>query len=113
MRQGAAIDSLQLLYHDPAEIKVANDAPLSQLPPAYSPLLSTADSGSIVVVTLPNDPEVRSKYAVVQVTGRRAEGEISFEDVKEMIRPRVAEQLSIQRYVAQLRAKTFVEVRPI
>lgn len=113
MRQGGAVDSLQLLYHDPAELKNADDAPLSQLPPAYSPSLSVADSGAVVVVVLPAEPVVRSKYAVVQVTGKRAEGEISFDDVKEMIRPRVAEQLSIQRYVAQLRAKTFVEIRPI
>ena len=61
----------------------------------------------------PADPVVRSKYAVVQVTGKRAEGEISFEDVREVIRQRVSEQLSIQRYVAQLRAKTYVEIRPI
>jgi peptidyl-prolyl cis-trans isomerase SurA len=113
VRQGGAVDSLQLLYHDPAELKIAEDAPLSQLPPAYSPALGAADSGAVVIVSLPADPIVRSKYAVVQVTGKRAEGEISFEDVKEMIRPRVAEQLSIQRYVAQLRAKTYVEIRPI
>jgi peptidyl-prolyl cis-trans isomerase SurA len=113
MRQGGAVDSLQLLYHDPAELKIADDAPLSQLPPAYGPSLSTADSGAVVVIPLPAEPVERSKYAIVQVTGKRAEGEISFEDVKEMIRPRVAEQLSIQRYVAQLRAKTFVEIRPI
>lgn len=113
MRQGGAVDSLQLLYHDPAELKIAEDAPLSQLPPAYNPSLSTADSGAVVVVVLPAEPVERSKYAVVLVTGKRAEGEISFDDVKEMIRPRVAEQLSIQRYVAQLRAKTFVEIRPI
>ena len=111
--QGGAVDSLQLLYHDPAELKIAEDAPLSQLPPAYNPSLATADSGAVVIVELPADPVVRSKYAVVQVTGKRAEGEISFEDVKELIRPRVSEQLSIQRYVAQLRAKTFVEIRPI
>ena len=113
MRQGGAVDSLQLLYHDPAELKIAEDAPLSQLPPAYNPSLSTADSGAVVVVVLPAEPVERSKYAVVLVTGKRAEGEIAFDDVKEMIRPRVAEQLSIQRYVAQLRAKTYVEIRPI
>lgn len=113
VRQGGAVDSLQLLYHDPAELKNAEDAPLSQLPPAYNPSLATADSGMILIVTLPAEPVARSKYAVVQVTGKRAEGEISFEDVKEMIRPRVAEQLSIQRYVSQLRAKTYVEIRPI
>ena len=113
IRQGGAVDSLQLLYHDPAEIKIAEDAPLTQLPPAYNPALATADSGAVLIITLPADPVVRSKYAVVQVIGKRAEGEISFEDVKEMIRPRVSEQLSLQRYVAQLRAKTYVEIRPI
>jgi peptidyl-prolyl cis-trans isomerase SurA len=113
IRQGGAVDSLQLLYHDPAELKVADDAPLSQLPPAYGPSMTSADSGAVLIVTLPADPVVRSKFAVVLVTGKRAEGEISFEDVKEVIRPRVAEQLAIQRYVAQLRAKTYVEIRPI
>ncbi len=112
VREGGAVDSLQLRYHDAAELKIAEDAPLSQLPPAYT-ALSTADSGAVLVVTLPAEPEVRSKFAVVQVVGRRAEGEISFQDVKELIRPRVAEQLAIQRYVAQLREKTYVEIRPI
>lgn len=111
--QGGAVDSLQLLYHDPAELKLAEDAPFTQLPPAYGPSLTTADSGAVLIVTLPADPVERSKFAVVQVIGKRGEGEISFEDVKELIRPRVAEQLSIQRYVAQLRAKTYVEIRPI
>ena len=113
VRQGGAIDSLQLLYHDPAELKIAEDAPIAQLPPAYSPALTAADSGAVLVIPLPADPVVRSKFAVVRVDGKRAEGEIDFDDVKELIRPRVAEQLAIQRYVEQLRAKTFVEIRPI
>jgi peptidyl-prolyl cis-trans isomerase SurA len=113
IREGGAVDSLQLLHHDPAEVKIAEDAPLSQLPEAYSPALTSADSGSVVVITLPAEPAARSKFAVVLVDHRRAEGEISFEDVKEVIRSRVAEQLSVQRYVEQLRRKTFVEIRPI
>lgn len=113
IRSGAAVDSLQLLYHDRAEEKVAEDVPVSQLPPAYAPALTTADSGSVTVITLPADPVVRSKYAVVLIDRKRAEGQIAFEDVREQIRSNVAEQLAIQHYVARLRAKSYVEIRPI
>ena len=113
VRSGAAVDSLQLIFHDPTETKIAEDVPLAQLPPTYAPALSTADSGSVTVITLPAEPEVRSKYAVVLIDRKRPEGEIGYDDVKEMIRAKVAEQLAIQRYVSQLRNKTFIEIRPI
>lgn len=113
VRGGAAVDSLQLLYHDRGEEKVAEDVPMSQLPPAYAPALAGADSGSVTVIPLPAEPAVRSKYAVVLIDRKRAEGQIAFEDVREQIRSNVAEQLAIQRYVAHLRAKSYVEIRPI
>jgi peptidyl-prolyl cis-trans isomerase SurA len=113
VRAGASVDSLQLLYHDRSELKIAQDAPIDQLPPAYSPALTTADSGSVTVIKLPADPEIRSKYAVVIVDNRRGEGQIRFEDVREQVRSTLADQLAIKRYVARLRAKSFVEVRPI
>ncbi|MEO8200890.1 MAG: peptidylprolyl isomerase [Gemmatimonadota bacterium] len=113
IRAGAAVDSLQLLYHDPAEEKTAEDVPMSQLPPAYAPALASADSGSVTVITLAADPVVRSKFAVVLIDRKRGEGQIAFEDVREQIRSNVAEQLAIQHYVARLRAKSFIEIRPI
>jgi peptidyl-prolyl cis-trans isomerase SurA len=113
VRAGAAVDSLQLLYHDRGEEKIAEDVPMSQLPATYAPALTSADSGSVTVIKLTADPEVRSKYAVVLIDRKRAEGEIGFDDVREQIRSNVADQLAISRYVARLRAKTFVEIRPI
>ncbi|MEO8294700.1 MAG: peptidylprolyl isomerase [Gemmatimonadota bacterium] len=113
VRSGAAVDSLQLIYHDRGEEKIAEDVPMTQLPAAYAPVLTTADSGSVNVIKLLADPEVRSKYAVVRIDRKRDEGEIGFEDVREQIRANVADQLAISRYVARLRSKTFVEIRPI
>ncbi|MEP7324531.1 MAG: peptidylprolyl isomerase [Gemmatimonadota bacterium] len=112
VRDGAAVDSLQVLYHDRAEEKLAADVPVDKLPEAYA-TLAQADSGSVQVIKLPADPEVRSKYAVVTVDRRRSEGELAFEDVREQIRSTLADQLAIHRYLAQLRKHTFVEIRPI
>lgn len=112
VRQGAAIDSLQLLYHDKTEEKAAETIPVDQLPDAYAPL-AQADSGAVMVIKLPADPEVRSKYAVVRVDQRRAEGELTFEDVRDQVRAALADQMGIQRYLKQLRNKTYIEVREI
>jgi peptidyl-prolyl cis-trans isomerase SurA len=112
VRAGAAVDSLQLLYHDPGEEKQAADVPVDKLPETYA-TLAQSDSGSVLVIKLPGDPDIRSKYAVVTVDRRRGEGELSYEDVRDQIRSALSDQLAIKRYLAQLRKHTYVEIRPI
>lgn len=112
VRAGAAVDSLQLIYHDRSEEKQAEGVAVDKLPPTYVSL-AQADSGAVLVLKLPADPDVRSKFAVIRVDQRRSEGELAFEDVREQIRSTLSDQLAIRRYLEQLRKRTYLEIRPI
>lgn len=45
------------------------------------------------------------------MTGRQAEGDVTFDDVKETIKSRVASDLAEAHYIDQLRHATYVDVR--
>ena len=45
----------------------------------------------------------RQQYVVLMVTGRRAEGELRYEDVRDRIRDQLGNQLAIRRYIATWR----------
>jgi hypothetical protein len=51
------------------------------------------------------------KFAIVMVTERRGDGEITYQDVRDRVRQILSEDLAMQRYLAQLRRATYVEVR--
>jgi len=112
LRLGGSFDSLSQLAHDPAEEREASGVPENQLPPDYKAAIGPADSGQVVPV-FPIRPEagVRRKYVVLEVTGRRGEGTVTYEDVKDQIRRRLSDDLSLRRYLERLRASTYVEVR--
>ncbi|HSR15300.1 MAG TPA: peptidylprolyl isomerase [Gemmatimonadales bacterium] len=110
---GASFDSLQRLHHDPLEERDIRDFPSDKLLPAYAGVLGGLGAGEVApVFILPNPilPD-RSKYAVVQVLERKEAGEFQFEDVKDMLRNQLGEQLAIRRYLDKLRASTYVEIR--
>jgi len=111
IRDGASFDSLQRLYHDLAEEKEAKQVPFAQLPPVYQQGLANADSGVVVPVFVLDAPNNRSKFVVALVTGRSAEGEMTYEDVRDAVRARLGRQLAEERYIAQLRRSAHVEVR--
>ncbi len=111
VRNGAPFDSLQRVYHDQAEEREAKQVSLAQLPPAYQQGLATADSGTVAPVFVLESPNNRSKYVVAYVSARTAEGEMSYEDVREAIRNLLSTQLAEARYVQQLRRSAHVEVR--
>ena len=108
---GGSFDSLQRLYHDPSAEKQAEQVPADKLPENYAKIIGEADSGSVTpVFTLPGTGG-REQFAVVQVTGRRPEGDIRYEDVKDRIREQLGQQLAIRRYIDRLRQSTYVDVR--
>lgn len=112
LRGGAPFDSLGRLYHDPAEEREAEDVPVTQLPDEYKEGIGAADSGTVVPVFPIRKPlGVRRKLVVLEVTGRRSEGAIGYEDVKDQIRKNLSENLAIRRYIDRLRRATYVEVR--
>ncbi len=108
---GASFDSLQRLYHDPSAEKQAENVPADKLPENYGKIIGKADSGVISpVFTIPGSAG-RDQFVVVQVTGRRPEGDIRYEDVKDRIREQLGQQLAIRRYLQRLRQSTYVDVR--
>jgi hypothetical protein len=63
----------------------------------------------VPVFTLPAG--AREQFVVLQVTGRRPEGEVKYEDVRDRIREQLGQQLAIRRYLDRLRRATYVEIR--
>ena len=108
---GASFDSLQRIYHDHSAEREAENVPVDKLPEAYAKFLAEADSGAVLPVFSIPGAGGRDQFVVVQVTGRRPEGDIRYEDVKDRIRQQLGQELAIRRYIDRLRQGTYVEVR--
>ncbi|MGI9041267.1 MAG: peptidylprolyl isomerase [Gemmatimonadales bacterium] len=107
---GASFDSLQRIHHDPSAERQGESVPADKLPEAYAKAMAKADSGTVVpIFTLPGAG--REQFVVLQVTGRRPEGDIRYEDVKDRIRQQLGQELAIRRYLERLRQSTYVEIR--
>ena len=110
LEAGAPFDSLQRLYQDPSAERNAEAVPITKLPENYAKVIGAADSGTVVpVFTLPASG--RDQFVVLQVTGRRPEGDVKYEDVRDRIREQLGQQLAIRRYLDRLRKATYVEIR--
>lgn len=110
LARGASYDSLARLYADENEANLAPDVPLTDLPPVYQRALAKDTTlGLKPVLTLANGRQ--TKFAVIEVTKRQAEGQLSFDDVKDRIRTKLSQDLMIRHYVDQLRHLTYVDIR--
>ncbi|MGH7579684.1 MAG: peptidylprolyl isomerase [Gemmatimonadales bacterium] len=110
--RGASFDSLQRVYHDASGgERQAENVPADKLPETYGKAIAEADSGTVVPVFTVKGAGDRDQFVVLQVTGRRAQGEIRYEDVKDRIRQQLGQELAIRRYLDQLRKSTYVEIR--
>jgi peptidyl-prolyl cis-trans isomerase SurA len=108
---GAPFDSLQRLYHDRSAERNADNVPVTKLPESYAKTIGDSGSGAILpVFTMPGSGG-RDQFVVLQVTARRPEGAISYDDVKDRIRDQLGQQLAIRRYIDRLRKATYVEIR--
>jgi parvulin-like peptidyl-prolyl isomerase len=108
---GASFDSLQRLNHDRSAEREGENVPVTKLPEAYAKAIGDAGNGTILpVFTMPGSGG-REQFVVLQVTDRRPEGDIRYEDVKDRIREQLGQQLAIRRYIDRLRNSTYVEIR--
>ena len=108
---GASFDSLRRLYHDRSAEREADNVPVTKLPENYAKIIGDAGAGTILpVFTMPGSGG-REQFVVLQLTDRRPEGEIKYEDVRDRIRDQLGQQLAIRRYLDRLRAATYVEIR--
>jgi peptidyl-prolyl cis-trans isomerase SurA len=108
---GASFDSLQRLHHDRSAEREAEHVPADKLPEDYGKVIAEADSGAVLpVFTIPGSGG-REQFVVLQVTDRRPQGDIRYEDVKDRIRHQLGQELAIRRYLDRLRSGTYVDVR--
>ncbi len=108
---GASFDSLARRAADPEEPKLAEDAPITELPPEYQQLLASDSSVGLKPVITVGAGSARPKFVVLDVTQRHAEGEMAFEDVKLRIKDVLGNDLAIRHYIDQLRRQTYIDIR--
>jgi peptidyl-prolyl cis-trans isomerase SurA len=109
--RGVAFDSLQRALHDPSAERQADNVPVDKVPEAYRKAIGDADSGAVAPVFELPGAGTRSQFVVAQVTARRPQGDIRYEDVKDRIREQLGQQLAIRRYIDRLRQATYVDIR--
>jgi len=109
---GASFDSLQRQWHDGTEEREASAVPLDKLPEVYKRGIIGADTSATVLPPFALEaPGGAKKFAVVLITERRGDGEITYQDVRDRVRQILSEDLAMQKYLVQLRRATYVEVR--
>jgi peptidyl-prolyl cis-trans isomerase SurA len=110
LRGGAAFDSLARRYADPSEPKLAEDAPLAQVPPEYRAALGDSARGLLPPFAIA-EATAHPKFVVLEVLQRRAAGPVQYEDIRDRIRINLGQQLAIEHYLSQLRRATYVDIR--
>ncbi|HYF39406.1 MAG TPA: hypothetical protein VD930_06970, partial [Gemmatimonadales bacterium] len=108
---GAPFDSLQRIYHDRSAEREGENVPVTKLPENYANAIGEAAADSVLPVFSMPGSGGREQFVILQVTERRPEGEIKYEDVRDRIRQQLGEQLAIRRYLDGLRRSTYVEIR--
>ena len=106
-----SFDSLAKRYADPLEPKLAEDAPLTEMPPEYQKAVAADTTLGLKPVFTEGADTPRIKFIVLEVTARHAAGELSFDDVKLRIRQSLSDQLAIRHFIDQLRRQIYVDIR--
>jgi len=108
---GSKFDQLAKTYADPLEPKLAEDAPLTDLPPEYQELFSSDTTLGLKPVVAEGVTTQRPKFVVLEVTARKGAGALAYEDVKLRIRQSLSDQLAIRHFVDQLKRQTYIDIR--
>lgn len=108
---GSRFDQLAKTYGDPLEPKLAEDVPLTEMPPEYREVLTADTTLGLKPVIAEGAITQRPKFIVLEVTARHEAGELNYEDVKMRIRQSLGDQLAIRHFVDQLKRQTYVDIR--
>lgn len=106
-----SFDSLARIYADPQEPKLAEDAPLTDVPPEYQKVLSSDTTLGLKPVITEGADTPRPKFVVLEVTARKDAGDLAYEDVKMRIRQSLGDQLAIRHFIEQLKRQIYVDIR--
>ncbi len=111
LREGAPYDSLVRIYHSRPEERVAENTVRENLPEPYRRALDEAELGDIVGPVETDRGNGRKAYSVLIFEGSRPAGVASFEELRDQLSTRLADQGGIERYLQTLRNATYVEIR--
>jgi peptidyl-prolyl cis-trans isomerase SurA len=107
----ASFDSLAKLYGDPQEPKLAEEAPITDIPPEYQKVIASDTTVGLKPVIIEGADTPRTKFVVLEITARHEAGELSFEDVKIRIKQSLGDQLAIRHFIDQLRHQIYIDIR--
>ncbi|HTR21907.1 MAG TPA: peptidylprolyl isomerase [Gemmatimonadales bacterium] len=106
---GVPFDTVSRRFGDSTAQRLAEATPVASLSPEYQRLFAADTTlGLKPPIAVPG---ARPQFAIVLATARSSEGDLTFEDVKEQIRQKLSQDLAVQRFVDQLRSKTYIDIR--
>lgn len=111
-RKGANFDSLVAKYHDPSEDKgVLTPWVIDSLPAAYKTALGDLKNNDVTAPFALTSPGGGTKYAVVKIIDRTAEGQYSLAEERELIREQLSDEKQTRAILDKLRKETYVSLR--
>ncbi len=111
LRTGADVDSLILLYGDPAERNSLTNFPRDRLSPKYAAALQDARAGDVIGPLLMETPDVAATWIVAKLLAVNPGGEWTLEDVYDSLRLQIQQEQMLQRVIDDLRERTYIEIR--
>lgn len=112
LRAGANFDSLARLYADTTEQTRVDSLERAKLPPIYAAAFDSATIGEVIPPFAIGVESVnRTKFVVAILTDTQPERDYTFEDVRDILRQRLASQKPVQELLRTLRNQTYVSVR--
>ena len=114
-RAGVPFDSLAKKYHDYRgleETSLLTPYPRKDLPAQYQAAFADAKPKDVVKFDIPGSGSIPVKIAVAQLVTVEAGGDLTFAEMKERFRSRLAEEGGVRRMLDGLRKATYVSIRP-
>jgi peptidyl-prolyl cis-trans isomerase SurA len=111
LEAGVPYDTVVARYHEPDEERFLSEVPRDRLPQEYQDALATAQVGDIVGPIESDRGNGRLTYTVLELRDVRAEGLVSFDDVRDQLRSSLARQNGIERFLRTLRDATYIDIR--
>lgn len=113
-RAGASFDTLAKRHHDYAnkeETSILNPFPRDSLPESYKSAFAGKKENDISIFRIPVPGTAVSKFVVAQLLTVSEGGERSYDDMRLLVRDRLAQEGGMRRYLDSLRREYFVSIR--
>ncbi len=110
LRDGVSLDSVLRTYHHPEEESFIERVDEGKLPPVYREAIDGAQQGDVLgPITIPS--AATEQYVVILFRELLAAGEYTFEEMRDNLRFRIADDNGVAQYIAGLRKATYVDIR--